>query len=315
MVNPSAHSSDSRAHDSVPKNALATAVRPDPTAPEISFPRRKVQPIKPAKSALTAMLAATSSSSNPFTEFYAAISGRAETDSSSVAVFFPRAKKPSGKVMDLNVRKDASVEEVLGYALWNYWEEGWLPTLDEGLKGEDDPRATTVLSAVGWVLRIAEDDGEVDEDYPREPFLSLHMRALDNSEQHRIGLVEYPSIALTRMQFWRLTQLKVNIFVIQRAHMLIHCCLVQQNNILESKIQRRPSRVMGKKKKIDGALLSAGITPQPGLASALGLSLGMSPGFSVFNPGSFVNPGPQMFLRIRVAESADAVHVSTTIPV
>lgn len=71
--------------------------------------------------------------------------------------------------MDLNVRKDASMEEVVGFALWNYWEDGWLPKLDEGTSGEDDPK----LSAVGWIMRIAESDGEVDEDFPRQLFLTI----------------------------------------------------------------------------------------------------------------------------------------------
>lgn len=70
--------------------------------------------------------------------------------------------------MDLNVRKDATVEEVIGFALWNYWEEGWLPKLDDGLGGDEDPKRATRISAVGWILRIAEDDGEVDDDFPRK---------------------------------------------------------------------------------------------------------------------------------------------------
>lgn len=65
--------------------------------------------------------------------------------------------------MDLNVRKDATVEEVIGFALWSYWEEGWLPKLDEGQSGEDETK-----SAVAWIMRVAENDGEVDEDFPRE---------------------------------------------------------------------------------------------------------------------------------------------------
>ena len=69
--------------------------------------------------------------------------------------------------MDLNVRKDATVEEVIGFALWCYWEEGWLPKLDEGISGEDDPKWARKLSAVGWIMRIAEEDGEVDDDFPR----------------------------------------------------------------------------------------------------------------------------------------------------
>ena len=80
-----------------------------------------------------------------------------------VKVFFPHAHDPKGRAMTLSVRRDASVEEVIGFAMWNYWEEGWLPKLNEGAR-EDDPR----LSGIGWIMRIAEDDGEVDEDFPRE---------------------------------------------------------------------------------------------------------------------------------------------------
>jgi target of rapamycin complex 2 subunit MAPKAP1 len=79
--------------------------------------------------------------------------------------------------MELNVRKDASVEEVIGFALWSYWEEGWLPKLDEGLKkpeeGEEDEKWDTRISAVGWIMRIAEDDGEVDDEFPRSYFLKM----------------------------------------------------------------------------------------------------------------------------------------------
>lgn len=133
------------------------------------FARSPIVPVRPIQSALSAMLATSSnvSSSNPFTELYSAISGRSESDSISVSVYFPHARSPAGRAMDLSVRKDATVEEVLGFALWMYWEEGWEPKLDEGLDGEDDPRFAIKCSAVGWTLRIAEEDGEVDEDFPR----------------------------------------------------------------------------------------------------------------------------------------------------
>lgn len=136
---------------------------------DVMFTRRPVPPIKPVQSSLSAMLASSSStsSSNPFAELYSAISGRSESDSLSVSVYFPHARTPAGQEMDLSVRKDATVEEVLGFALWTYWEEGWDPKLDEGLDDEEDPRWAVRCSAVGWTLRIAEDDGEVDEDFPR----------------------------------------------------------------------------------------------------------------------------------------------------
>lgn len=92
-----------------------------------------------------------------------------------------------------------------------------------------------------------------------------------------------------------------------------------QNKILDSKIQRRPSRIVVKKKKSTG-LLNAIAAPQPaesllglgsasaGMNSLLGSSLGMFP--SSLGPSS---QGPPTFLRIRIADTADAGHVSTTI--
>lgn len=148
----------------------STAVPLPSTSSTSMFARKPVPPARPGKSALTAMMATEDDDNmeNPFTEFYSAISGRAEGESTEVQVYFPRAKQPAGKAMKLNVRKDATIEEVLGFALWTYWEEGWLPKIDEGLSGEDDPKWATVCSALGWILRIAEDDGEVDEDFPRK---------------------------------------------------------------------------------------------------------------------------------------------------
>jgi hypothetical protein len=144
-----------------------TAAGVSATASELTFPRRKVLPTRHLKSALTALLASSGASSNPFAEHYAAISGRAETASMNIQVYFPHAQEPAGKAMSLNVRKDASVEEVIGFALWSYWEAAWLPILNDGLTGEADPQWETKLSTVGWIMRIAEEDGEVDDEFPR----------------------------------------------------------------------------------------------------------------------------------------------------
>ncbi|KAF8962331.1 stress-activated map kinase interacting protein 1-domain-containing protein [Flammula alnicola] len=220
------------------------------------------------------MLASSGSSSNPFAEMYAAISGRGESASTNVQVYFPHAKQPHGKAMELNVRRDATVEEVLGFALWNYWEEGWLPKLDEGLSGEDDPKWATRLSAVGWILRIAEEDGEVDDDFPPP----------DRMEKVTKFSEAYAILEATPTQ-------------------------IQQNRVLEGKIQRRPSRTSAAK-KIDKLNL-----PNPNLPS-------VAPGSAVYGStlgsvlstslGPSSSHGPQIFLRIH---TADAVHISTTIPV
>ncbi len=110
---------------------------------------------------------AASNTTNPFSDLYSAISGRGVSPAASmvVTVFFPFAREPAGEPMRLSVRKDATVEEVLGFGLWSYWEAGWLPRLDDV---DIDSNASEKLSAVGWVMKIAEDDGEVDEDFPRK---------------------------------------------------------------------------------------------------------------------------------------------------
>ncbi|KAF9476816.1 hypothetical protein BDN70DRAFT_811618 [Pholiota conissans] len=246
-----------------------------PPSPEKMFVRKKVQLIKPQTSSLSAMLASSKSSSNPFAEMYATISGRGESASTNVQIYFPHSKQPQGKAMDLNIRRDATVEEVIGFALWNYWEEGWLPKLDEGLTGEDDPKWSTKLSAVGWILRIAEDDGEVDDDFPPP----------DRMEKVAKFSEAYAILEATPTQ-------------------------IQQNRILESKIQRRPSRTIAKK-SADKLNLPNPIISSTAPGSTLFGSNIVSGGLST-SLGPSSSHGPQIFLRIH---TADAVHISTTIPV
>ncbi|TDL19644.1 SIN1-domain-containing protein [Rickenella mellea] len=292
----------------VPPPKILTNPPAGPLPDTPTFARRAVPPMRPSKSALTSMLASTSStSSNPFSELYALISGRAEVASTTVTVFFPHASSPRGRPMNLNVRKDASVEEVIGFALWSYWEEGWLPKLDDGLleekDGEDDPKRMATLSAIGWVLRIAEDDGEVDEDFPAPDRMG------------KISKFNFDAYAILGANPSQLTQ----------------------NKQLEAKIVRRPSRIIVAKKKPEptissasvstGTITTAGGGGQPnGLLvppsalghgssaispSALGTSVGLGTSF-----GASVSHGPQILLRVRVADADDtAAHYSTTISV
>ncbi|KAF9459128.1 stress-activated map kinase interacting protein 1-domain-containing protein [Collybia nuda] len=244
---------------------------------DISFARKKVPPIKPLKSSLSAMLASSDASSNPFAELYASISGRGESASTNVQVYFPQARQPVGKAMDLNVRKDATVEEVIGFSLWMYWKEGWLPKLDEGLSGEDDPRWETKVSAVGWILRIAEDDGEVDDDFP---------------PPDRLG---------------RISKFNADAYAILEATP----AQIQQNQLIESKIQRLPVRTTRKAERL--AFPGPSLPTTGPSSAAFGSALGSVPLSTSLGPSS--SHGPQIFLRIRVEDTADAVHISTTIPV
>ncbi|KAJ3729604.1 stress-activated map kinase interacting protein 1-domain-containing protein [Lentinula raphanica] len=281
----------SRRPNAVPLSKSAThptssgSVSQHSSSNQISFTRKVVTPLRPLPSALTAMLGATSNSSNPFAELYAAISGRSEAAATNVSVFFPHAREPRGKAMELNVRKDATVEEVIGFALWNYWEEGWLPKLDEGIpQGEEGEKAREIrLSAIGWVLRLTEDDGEVDDDFPPP----------DRSGKiAKFNADGYAVIEATSSQ-------------------------VAQNQILESKIQRRPSRTSGARKPDTGKSPALTVPYAGAQSSSATFSSSLINGSVPLSTslGPISSHGPQMFLRVRIADNADAVHVSTTIPV
>ena len=133
--------------------------------------------------------------------------------------------------------------------------------------------------------------------------------------RHRIGRGGYRNSILVLMPFWKplphivgppctsspsLGQPKVN-----RSHR--HHSPTQQ----EAEIQRRPLRIMGKKKQgPDGSLLNVNSLFAPGTSTSAS-PLGMSPACGLLMSGQ----GPQMLLGIRVTETAGAVHISTTIPV
>jgi target of rapamycin complex 2 subunit MAPKAP1 len=140
------------------------------------FKKRRIPAIPlQGKSALTAMLASSTTTANPFAELYGAVSGKGEAASQAIGitVFFPKSLSPS-RPMELTVKRDSTIEEVLGFALWNYWEDGWMPKLDSGMEdwadreGDEGDKWKTRMSTVGWIMRIAEEDGEVDEDFPRK---------------------------------------------------------------------------------------------------------------------------------------------------
>ncbi|KAI9510177.1 stress-activated map kinase interacting protein 1-domain-containing protein [Russula earlei] len=254
---------------------MAAAPHASP-AEEDLFARQKVPPVRAAaRSALSSMMAA-SNTTNPFSDLYSSISGRGVSPAASmiVTVFYPFAREPAGEPMKLSVRKDATVEEVLGFALWSYWEAGWLSRLDE------DPDAPEErLSAVGWVLKIAEDDGEVDEDFPPP------------NRETKISKFNFDAYAVLEANP---TQ-------------------VQQNKVLEGQIQRSPSRV-AKTKRADtsnSSLAPPAAVPQSTSSSSL-LPSTLSNGIS---PGSYSSSGPQIFLRIRIQDTVDAAHLYTTISV
>lgn len=139
----------------------------------LSFSRQD-RPAPPAKSALAALFSALSASdassqpTNPFSTFYGALSSRSATDSAKFSVYFPHSTEPAKKLL-LRVKKDLSVEELIGVGLGAYVDDQRKPALELG-EGEEERETAK------WNLRIVEDDGEVDEDFPGKPSGRLTFR-------------------------------------------------------------------------------------------------------------------------------------------
>lgn len=120
---------------------------------------------------------------------------------------------------------------------------------------------------------------------------------------------------LMRTQFWKQRRRKVPCFFRLLSDLLkVHP--VQQNQVLESKIMRHPSRTTASK-KVEKAPPAGLVLPSVGgtlpSSQIIGSALGSVPLSTSLGPSS--GQGPQMFLKINVENAVDAVHISTTIPV
>ncbi|KAJ9123570.1 hypothetical protein QFC24_003785 [Naganishia onofrii] len=114
---------------------------------------------------------ASSSNKNSRTPFstYASVPPPHNSSVASLVldIYYPFSEEPS-KPIQLTVRKEVTVEEVIGWALFKYCESERKPAVHEGHdKGPNkDVNPAIWTTTAGWALRIVEDDGEVDEDFP-----------------------------------------------------------------------------------------------------------------------------------------------------
>ncbi|KAF9904014.1 hypothetical protein EC991_003162 [Linnemannia zychae] len=91
---------------------------------------------------------------NPFAEEFLRIAGMGETSPVKLKIYLPNSDKPKDP-MQVVVKREATVEDVIGYILYQYYNEGRTPLLSDELS-----------TVVQWNLRIVEDDGEIDDDLP-----------------------------------------------------------------------------------------------------------------------------------------------------
>lgn len=121
------------------------------------IPVTATQTIQPPVSALTALIKAkqqNSQEANHLAELYAVFSGKGDLKPLHLKIFRPTSEEPM-RPIDVIVRQDATVAETVGFSLYRYWEEGKKPLL----KPEQ-------CDANMWTLRIMEDVGVVDDDFP-----------------------------------------------------------------------------------------------------------------------------------------------------
>ncbi|KAJ6584508.1 hypothetical protein B0H19DRAFT_1105346 [Mycena capillaripes] len=115
----------------------------------LDFSRCQVGSIKPHKSALSALVTSPSVP-NPFTGVAPVTGGPL-----NIKVYFPRAKQPSGHLLDLSLPGDATIEEAIALALWKYWEKHWLPKLDPSRTRDTDPAS--------WIMLVPGKDGVINK--------------------------------------------------------------------------------------------------------------------------------------------------------
>ncbi|KAJ3117690.1 hypothetical protein HK098_006133 [Nowakowskiella sp. JEL0407] len=105
-------------------------------------------------SALSSLISERISNDNPFAKEYAFFSGKGIPDAIRLKIFVPFSDN-FDKPLHIAIRPDATVDDVIGYALFEYFNE------------KRTPRLPHTLSDIGlWSMRIVEDDGSIDQDFP-----------------------------------------------------------------------------------------------------------------------------------------------------
>ncbi|KAK9453321.1 stress-activated map kinase interacting protein 1-domain-containing protein [Dipodascopsis uninucleata] len=117
--------------------------------------RREAMPVAlPHVSKLTALIRISEAKAkNPF-EKYTSASGVGELKPLKLKIYRPTSETPKIP-FEVVVKRSATVADTTGYALYRYWEEKRKPELDE-----------RQCDLSYWTLRIVEEDGEPDLDFP-----------------------------------------------------------------------------------------------------------------------------------------------------
>ncbi|KAI8799398.1 stress-activated map kinase interacting protein 1-domain-containing protein [Cladochytrium replicatum] len=111
------------------------------------------KPVKP-KSALTMLITDRVSDNNPFAKEFGFFSAKGLPDGIRLKIYLPFSDRPSYP-LSISIRNDATVEDVIGFSLFEYINEGRTPRIPK-----------SVCKVALWNMRIVEDDGTIDDDFP-----------------------------------------------------------------------------------------------------------------------------------------------------
>lgn len=130
---------------------------PSQTSTIDSLPKTKPRPesVFQVTSGLTALIKANESANiSPLERTYGIYNGKGDLKPLRLKIYRPTSTMPS-KAFDVIIKSTATVLEAIGYALLRYIDDKLEPPLTAD---QQNPNA--------WTLRIVEDDGELDEDFP-----------------------------------------------------------------------------------------------------------------------------------------------------
>ncbi|KAK1227330.1 Component of a membrane-bound complex containing the Tor2p kinase [Marasmius sp. AFHP31] len=135
----------------------------------LDFTRQEVHPVVSSPkqaSGLTQLLRSPAAPiTNPFSHLCpqskSKSAGKEPQSRITITVYFPHASAPSGDGLVLDLPEEARVEELIGLALWTYWEKGWLPQLSVN---HTEDREACKLIATSWHVYPV-NDGFVDYEY------------------------------------------------------------------------------------------------------------------------------------------------------
>ncbi|KAJ3404199.1 hypothetical protein HDV05_007286 [Chytridiales sp. JEL 0842] len=105
-------------------------------------------------SVLSNLLKSQGSADNPFASEFSYFSGKGDPDPLRLKIYIPFSDEPL-RPLEIAVKNESNVEDVIGYALFEYLNEDRQPPIPE-----------SKCNVIFWNMRIVEDDGTIDDDFP-----------------------------------------------------------------------------------------------------------------------------------------------------